>query len=259
MSHTGNALGNFGVEGLRRTRVLTPSVAAQNLRSALHCWYNADFVSLDANGLVSGALDLTGKRNNGTQTTEANRLTYFPSDPLFGGVPSFGSTAATGTKQLVTGTSSPVQVICSCYYKTGIESTFSEFSSLFGPTSGSGGLIQANNNNNNWQALLTSGSTCSKNGGAAFLLTVAVLPLPASTLVFTSSSTQTNRSYQFGCNNVTTERTWIGGFRNLIIVSGSISAAQVALIEGVIAWDGKHQNLLSANHPYRFIPPLVRD
>ena len=262
MSHTGNTLGNFGVEGLRQSRVLTPFVAAQNLRSALYCWYNADFVSVDANGLVSGALDLTGKGNNGTQTAEANRLTYFPSDKMFGELPSFGSTIGTGIRHLLAGSTIPRQVIASCYYKTGTESIFSAFAGLFGPTTGSTGLILGNTGaNGDWFSLFspTNAATYSKNGNAAQIRTGKVLPLPASTLVFTAGSTQLLRIYQFGCDVVSVNRNWIGGFRNLIIVTGSISAAEVALIEGVIAWDGKHQNQLAANHPYRFIPPLVRD
>jgi hypothetical protein len=262
MSHTGNALGNFGVEGLRRTKILTPVMAAQNLRGALHCWYNADFVSIDTNGLVSGALDLTGKGNNGTQPTEANRLMYFPSDSMFGGIASIGSTIGTGIRHLLAGSTIPRQVIASCYYKTGTESVFSAYAGLFGPTTGSSGLILGNTGvNGEWFSLFNTSSTAtySKNGNAAQIRTGKVLPLPASTLTMTAVSTQILRIYQFGCDVATTNRTWIGGFRNLIIVTGSISAAEVALIEGAIAWDGNHQNLLAANHPYRFIPPLVRD
>ena len=262
MSHTGNANGNFGVEGLRQSRILTPVMAAQNLRGALHCWYNADFVSIDANGLVSDALDLTGKGNNGTQTTEANRLTYFPSDAMFGNLPSFGSTISTGIRHLSAGSTIPRQVIASCYYKTGTESAFSAYTGLFGPTSGLNGLILGNTGvNGDWQSLFNTSNTatCSKNGNPAQIRTGKVLPLPASTLTMTAVSTQILRIYQFGCDIISPNRNWIGGFRNLIIVSGTISAAQVALIEGVIAWDGNHQNLLAANHPYRFIPPLVRD
>jgi len=262
MSHTGNALGNFGVEGLRQSRILTPFVAAQNLKNVLHCWYNADFLNVDANGLVSGALDLTRRGNNGTQTTEANRLTYFPSDAMFGGLPSFGSNTNTGFKHILAGVQTPlVRAICSAYYKSGIESTFTEIVGIIGNISGAGSYVRSSGTGGSafTSAIFASG-TYSKNGIGNVPFSSTVLPLPASTLVFTSGSTVTQRTWGF-CNGGTgtTDQSWIGGFRNLIIVPGFISAAQVALIEGVMAWDGKHQYLLAANHPYRFIPPLVRD
>jgi hypothetical protein len=54
-------------------------------------------------------------------------------------------------------------------------------------------------------------------------------------------------------------RVWLGGIRNIIIASTALTAYQKALIEGVIAWNGAHQNSLVASHPFRNSPPLIGD
>ena len=261
MSHTGSGLGSFGQQGLRQSRVLTPFVAAQNFRSVLHCWYNADYISVDSNGLVSNALDLTGKGNNGTQATSANRLTFFPNDPFFGGLSSFGSTSNVGVKHLVAGGSTtPRHVIASCYYLSGNETSFPVYTGLFGTSTPSPTFILGDaGGNGDWYHIFDRNGTYSKNGGATQARTIRALPLPASTLVFNSATTPSNTPYQFGCDVGTPDRSWRGGFRNAIIATGSISSADMALIEGVIAWDGTHQNQLVASHPYRYRPPLLRD
>ena len=262
MSHTGNALGNFGAEGLRQTRILTPSVAAQNLRKVLHCWYNADFITVDVNGLVSGALDLTGKGNDGIQATASRRLTHFPSDLQFKGKPSFGSLTATGSRRLeVSGggisLSTEARIILSCYYLDGLVSNFASFTGLV-----HGGSVLTDprvlGNGALWTSLLLNG-TFSKNGGEYFTTSTSPLPLPASTLALRPGTNTANLLWSFGAELSSNNRTWIGGLRNMIITNSLITNLDISLIEGVIAWDGNHQNRLAANHPYRFVPPLVRD
>jgi hypothetical protein len=262
MSHTGNANGNFGVEGLRQTRVLTPVMAAQNLRKVLHCWYNADFLNVDANGLVSGASDLTGKGNDGIQATESRRLTHFPSDLQFKGKPSFGSLTTTGSRRLeVSGgsisLSTEARIILSCFYSDGLASGFSSVNGLVhgGSTTSDPRVF---GNGGSWGSLLLTGSY-SKNGGAYFTQATSPLPLPASTLALRPGTNTANLPWSFGAELSSINRTWVGGFRNIIITNSSITNLDISLIEGVIAWDGDHQNRLAANHPYRFIPPLVRD
>ena len=262
MSHTGNANGNFGVEGLRQTRILTPSVAAQNLRKVLHCWYNADFVSVDANGLVSGALDLTGKGNDGVQATASRRPTHFPSDLQFKGKPSFGSLTTAGSRRLeVSGgsisLSTEARIILSCYYSDGLVSNFNGVNGLLhGGSASSDPRVLGSSAL--WSSLLLNG-TYSKNGGAYFTQTTSPLPLPASTLALRPGTNTANLPWSFGAELSVLGRTWVGGFRNIIITNSSITNLDISLIEGVIAWDGDHQNRLAANHPYRFVPPLVRD
>ena len=261
MSHTGNANGNFGVEGLRQNRILKPSVAAQNLRNVLHCWYNADFVSIDANGLVSGALDLTGKRNDGIQTTESRRLTHFPSDLQFKGKPSFGSLTTLGSRRLEVGggsisLSTETRIILSCYYLDGLATTFAGVNGLVhGGSTASDPRVFGNTNL--WGSLLLNG-TYSKNGGAYLTQTTSPLPLLASTLTLRPGTTTANLLWSFGAELSASGRTWVGGLRNIIITNSLVTNLDISLIEGVIAWDGDHQNLLAANHPYRFIPPSVR-
>jgi len=258
MSHTGNATGNFGIQGPKGSRVLTPFVAAQNLKSVLHCWYNADFLQIDSDGLVSGATDLTGRGNHGAQSNAANRLTYFPSDSMFSGKPSLGSADNLGAKHIITGTTTLTRAICSAYYKSGVESTFSDVVGIFSAVATSIRVLSNTAGTSNWQAMLTSG-TYSRNGSGNVASTTTTLPLPASTLIFNSSIVETERAWQFGYNAQAANRTWPGGFRNLILVPGAISSAQIALIEGVMAWDGGHQNRLVSTHPYRFIPPSIGD
>jgi hypothetical protein len=257
MSHTGNVTGNFEIEGLKGNRGLTPFIAAQNLKNVLHCWYNADFVQVDSNGLVSGATDLTGRGNHGTQSNATNRLTYFPSDALFMGKPSFGSASSTGQKHILAG-SAPLglqaRIILSTRYQDGLVSTFAEWSALV--QSGANLFIGRQNTNAFWSGY---NFFYSKNGFSFLASGTACLPMAASTLVFAPASAISASIWHFGCDTVTINRNWLGGYRNMIITNSSISAAQVALIEGVIAWDGGHQNALVSTHPYRYSPPRIID
>jgi hypothetical protein len=258
MSHTGNATGNFEIEGLKGSRDLTPFIAAQNLKSVLHCWYNADFLQVDSNGLVSGATDLTGRGNHGIQSNAANRLTYFPSDALFMGKPSFGSSSFTGQKHILAGGSAPLgsqaRIIISTRYQDGLVGTFADWSALV--QSGTNLFIGRISTNGFWSGY---NFFYSKNGFSFLASGTACLPMPASTLVFAPASAISAAIWHFGCDTITINRNWFGGYRNMIITNSSISAAQVALIEGVIAWDGGHQNSLVSTHPYRYCPPRIRD
>jgi hypothetical protein len=265
MSHTGNANGNFGIEGLKNSRFLTPFVAAQNLRNVLHCWYNADFLQIDSNGLVSGATDLTGQANNGTQPTAGSRMTFFPRDLLFGGLPSFGNLLGGGIRHMLITNNISLQlgsyIIVSTYYSNGLASTFSTTSGLLaGGLSAGVSRVAGGGGSATWSSLLTAGSTFSKNGGEYFTLAASapVLPLPASTLTMRNGTADISRRWLFGTQEGS-NRNWIGGYRNIILTNSSIGAAEVALIEGVIAWDGGHQKELVSTHPYRYCPPRIRD
>lgn len=110
--------------------LLSPSACAQLLKNKIRYWYCADNVSLDANNFVSGATDLTGNNLNGIQTTAADRLTFFATDPNYGGRASFGSTTNLGRLSLESPSSQTIRMIfISWYYKDGLD-TVADFTNI---------------------------------------------------------------------------------------------------------------------------------
>jgi hypothetical protein len=238
-------------------RLLTPQNLAIRLKSSLNWWYNADFLTLDASGLVSGATDLSGNNRNGVQGTSGNRLTYFPSDPMFFGRPSFGSTTITGARHLAAPASYFYKhQIFSCYYKDGVDATFDTFSFMSAGT-GASGAPRLMGNSGTASLISTSAyaTTVSKGGATT---SAVVLPLPATTIRADGNSTF---SLQIG--GVTTSgnvnRVLVGGFRNFVGASAVLTEYEIALIEGCIAWDDGTEDTLIASHPFSNRPPLISD
>lgn len=248
-------------EALFQGRLLTPELCAKKLKGVLAAWYNAspENLTLDSNGLVSGARDLSGNGNNGSQSTAGNRLTFFPSDWRFGGKSSFGSTTATGGRHLATPSIAIANVIISAYYGTPdtIYSTFQAYHHLLAPATSlkaysyllpnSGGTTYYTNG-------LEYDASPSINGKATSTI---IAPLPPSTM--THTRTLTSEVYWIGGDTTWANRVWIGAFRNFIFSSTALTTYQKKLIEGVIAWDGGHQRALAGNHPFCNRPPLIGD
>lgn len=235
-------------------RLLTPKNLAISLKSVLNWWYSADFLTL-VNGLVSGAVDLSGNGNDGVQATSGNRLTYFPSDPMFFGRPSFGSTALTGSRHLAAPASYLYRhQIFSCYYKDGVDATFDNFSILSAGTGSNGNPRLMGNSAAATIASVSAYATTVSKGGAT--TSAVVLPLPATTITADGNSTF---SLQIGGGTVNSGRVLVGGFRNFVGASAVLTQYQIALIEGCIAWDDGTQDTLIASHPFRNRPPLIGD
>jgi hypothetical protein len=235
-------------------QILTPQACAIQLASKLQWWYCADNLTV-VNGLVAEATDLTGNNRDGVQGTVGNRLTYFLSDPMFGGRPSFGSTTSTGTRHLAAPTNLLYQhQIFSAYYKDGIDNSFDVFSFFSGGTgtSGSPRLMGSQGSAN----LINGGfySPTISRGGAASSATV--LPLPATVL---TASGNNSFSLQIGGSAVggVSGRVLVGAFRHFVGASQVLTAQEIQLIEGVIAWNDGTQNTLIISHPYRSVPPFV--
>lgn len=246
---------NIYQDALRQGRLLTPEKAARLLSAKLQWWYRANDLTLDSSGLVSGARDLTGNGRHGVQATSANRLTFFKSDPMFGGRPSFGSTTSSGNRHLAAPASYNYRhQIFSCCYNGGADPTFdvySYFSSGTG-TSGSPRIMGAQ-----YAATLITSTvytTTVSKGGAAQSGTV--LPMPATVCHGAGNSTF---SLQIGGNSGTASRVLVGAFRNFIGAGSVLTAREIALAEGVIAWDDGTQDQLIATHPFRNRPPLIGD
>ena len=260
MSHTGNVTGSFtGQETLNYSKnnlLLTPLIAATQFKNSLNFWYHADNLTRDEFGLVSRARDLTGNGNDGIQNSSGNRLTYFPSDPMFGGRSSFGSTSSTGNRHLA----APSHFFCldqifSAYYKDGIDTTFDVFSSISADNPSEERRLLGSQNEAILRATFSYSLTASIGGRAQ---SSTILPLPASVLV-ASNNTSPFLSLQIGGSSVNAGRVFVGGFRHYLVSKIPISAKEIALIEGVIAWDDGTQSRLVDSHPYRYRPPLIGD
>ena len=244
-------------------RLWTPQMLAQRLRAKLWFWYSADFLTVDASGLVAGALDLTGAGRNGSQGTASARLTYFPSDRMFGGRPSFGSTSHLGGTFL----SSPSAVLVfqyfvSCYYKDGIDNSF-DFSQYIISGAGSFGAfrLQTNQATPSWQNLIT-GRTFYNTGDPfprknGFDPSQTLLPLPASVIESRAALGRSNITRIGG--DPGGGQAWVGGFRHCLACNQILSAQETALVEGVISWDDGTQGNLNPAHPFAARPPLIGD
>jgi len=235
-------------------RLMTPAICARRVPGIL-LWYNADFLTLDSSGLVSGATDLS---NNGRHSTNVSgeRLTYFPSDVMYCGRPSFGSTTTGGNRRLLTPVSlTPSHVFISCYYKDGIDNTFDVLSYFL---SGTGGFAAPRIMGGTNTANLATGSsnyasTVSKNGAPE---SAVVLPLPVA--VFQANASNKTGTYSFGGSSLFADRVLVGAFRNCVFAD-LLSSYEQKLVQGVMAWDTGCQNALVDNHPFKNRPPLLGD
>jgi hypothetical protein len=174
---------------------------------AVEFWYSADSLTLSGTD-VAAAPDLAGKRDG---TTDASRLTYFPSDPMFGGRASFGSTVVTGTNRLSVGGGAATyrHIFFSGYYKDGVDTTFDDNTIILGGGGANSaprllGNIGASTLNNT-----TAYSTTASKGGAAQSATI--LPLLAT--VMTASGNSSFQPY-FGGSSINGNRRLVGAFRH---------------------------------------------
>lgn len=249
-------IANVYKEAQYQRQLLTPEILANRLRSKLNFWYWADRLTLDSSVLVQGATDITGNGNDGAQATSANRLTFFSSDPMYGGRKSFGSTTSTGNRHLA----APSSFYCSdqifsAYYKDGIDSTFDVYTSISVDNPQEEKRILGSLNEAILRATWSFSLTASIGGRAQ---SSTILPLPASVVV-ASSDPPPVRTLQIGGSSVNAGRVFVGGFRHYLVSKTPLTSNEIALIEGVISWDDGTQSRLVANHRFRNRPPLIGD
>jgi len=245
-------------------RLLTPRMLAQRLRAKLFFWWSADFLTLDASGLVEGATDLTGQGRNGAQGTAGSRLTYFPSDRMFGGRPAYGMTANASVLAFLgdSATRTVFQYFVSCYYKDGVDTTFDQNSNALSGAGSFGAFrLQGISASASWSALIT-GRTFYNTGDPfptknGFEASQTVLPLPAS-VIQTRAALGRSQATRVGGGD-TAAQAWIGGFRHVAACNQVLTDAETALMEGVIAWDDGTESRLIGTHPFANRPPLIGD
>ena len=238
------------------TAILSPQACAVQLASKLNFWYSADNLTV-INGLVAQATDLTGNNRNGVQNTDSLRLTYFASDPLFGGKPSFGSTTSSGQRRLncSSGSLSYRHQIFSCYYLGGTQATWLTNACLSSGNNGASGeprirarQVGANTLQTGTEPTALFSSTLSSGGRTQSTI---VLPMPAS--VYTATALANVSTFlAIGSNQgsgITTQQ-FPGAFRHFVGANQLLTAQEIQLIEGVIAWDDGTQGSLISTHPY---------
>lgn len=251
-------------EARRQGRLLTPDLLARRLRAKLLFWWSADVLTIDGSGLVSGATDLTGQGANGVQATAAARLTYFPSDPMFGGRPAYGMTANPAVLSFLgdSAARNVFQYFVSCYYKDGLDSSFDQNSYALSGAGAFGAFrLQGSAATAGWQNLIT-GRTFYNTGDPfprtnGFPAAQTVLPLPASVIESRAALGRSNTTRVGGGD--TAAQAWIGGFRHVVACNQVLADVEVALVEGAIAWDDGTESRLIASHPFANRPPLIGD
>jgi hypothetical protein len=250
-------------EARLQDRLLTPRRLAQRLRARVIFWWSADFLTIDNSGLVAGAFDLTGQGRDGDTAGATARLTYFPSDPMFGGRPAYGRTTNPAVLSFLgDATRTVFQYFLSCYYKDGIDTSFDQNSyAISGAGSFGSFRLQGASGGANWQTTITGRTFYNtgdpyptKNGYPA---AQTVLPLPASVIKSGAALGRSNATRVGGGD--TAAQAWIGGFRHVVACNQILSDYEAALVEAVIAWDDGIQNGLIPTHPFANRPPLVSD
>jgi hypothetical protein len=242
-------------------RLLTPSLLAQRLHAKLHFWWSADFLTIDGSGLVSGARDLTGQGRDGGTAGATARLTYFPSDPMFGGRPAYGRTTNPAVLSFLgDATRTVFQYFVSCYYKDGLDSSFDQNSyAISGAGSFGAFRLHGISATAGWSALIT-GRTFYNTGDPfprknGFPAAQTVLPLPAS-VIETRAALGRSQATRVGGGD-TAVQAWIGGFRHVVACNQVLNDFEVALVEGAIAWDDGTESRLIATDPFANRPPLI--
>jgi len=245
-------------------RLLTPRLLAQRLRAKLHFWWSADFLTIDNSGLVAGAFDLTGQGRDGGTAGATARLTYFPSDPMFGGRPAYGMTANPAVLSFLGDSAARTvfQYFLSCYYKDGIDTTFDQNSyALSGAGSFGSFRLQGASGSAGWQTTIT-GRTFYNTGDPyprknGFPAAQPVLPLPASVIESRAALGRSNATRVGGGD--TAAQAWIGGFRHVVACNQILSDYEAALVEAMIAWDDGIAHRLIPTHPFVNRAPLISD
>ena len=250
-------------EARLQDRLLTPRRLAQRLRAKLHFWWSADFLTIDNSGLVAGAFDLTGQGRDGGTAGATARLSYFPSDPMFGGRPAYGRTTNPAVlSYLGDATRTVFQYFFSCYYKDGIDTTFDQNSYAISGAGAFGSFrLQGAAGSAGWQTTITGRTFYNtgdpyptKNGYPA---DQTVLPLPASVIQSRAALGRSNATRVGGGD--TAAQAWIGGFRHVVACNQILSDYETALVEAVISWDDGIAHRLIPTHPFVNRPPLVSD
>ena len=244
--------------------LLTPRLLARRLRAKLFFWWSADFLTIDGSGLVSGATDLTGQGRDGATVSATARLTYFPSDPMFGGRPAYGMTANPAVLSFLgdSAARNVFQYFLSCYYKDGIDNSFDQNSyAISGAGSFGAFRVQGLSGTADWQTLIT-GRTFYNTGDPyptknGFPAAQPVLPLPASVIETRAALGRSNATRVGGGD--TAGQAWIGGFRHVVACNQILSDSEVALMQGVIAWDDGIESRLIGTHPFANRPPVIGD
>jgi hypothetical protein len=183
---------------------------------------------------------------------------------MFGGRPAYGSTANPAALSFLgdTATRTVFQYFLSCYYKDGVDNSFDQNSyAISGAGSFGAFRLQGTPATAGWSALITGRTFYntgdpfpSKNG---FQASQTLLPLPAS-VIQSRSALGRSQATRVGGGD-TAVQAWIGGFRHVVACNQVLNDFEVALVEGVIAWDDGTQSRLIGTHPFANRPPLIGD
>ena len=243
-------------------QLLTPEICAARLRSDLRLWYSADHLTVDSNGLVEAAEDLTGQGNDGSQTTAATRLDYYPEDPMHGCRASFGSSSNSGKDYLSAGTFTYAEdddLLLCINYKDGVDNTFDAYSHILGGSGVYGSpRIMGTQNSATLFNTFAFATVVAKNGSTSTSSTI--LPLPTTVCWFKAEDDFTDAECSFFSSSAANNnRTFAGTCRNIVLANTSLSVDKRQLIEGVLAWDSDIGADLVADHPFANRPPLIGD
>ena len=223
--------------------------------AGLQMWYAAEDASIiSSGGKVSEWRDKSGNNRHAVQATAANQPTYFSPDPF--GRKSVGNTTSSGLLGLVCPSTTYKEVFIVGYYKTGAESNFAEYATLFsGPSSSSAYRVLGNSGTNGFVSGAAGfASSVFKNAEAT--ATTAPLPLPPTIMRFSSGGARTQETYLFH-SSVNVDRSFIGGFSEVLFFAANLSTTDRQKVEGYLAHKWNLAGNLPADHPYKAAAPTA--
>ena len=218
--------------------------------SNLSYWLDADDISTitkDGSNKVSAWNDKSGNAKHATMATASRQPTYVASDPVLNGKPSVKSSSSNGQIGLSIASAAKREKFMVAYFNDGVDNNFGGYLSLF---SGPGTDGQYRMMGQTAADYLNTGRSFDAkpqmNGHAD---SAQVLPMPATVLRLSSSSTRTEATNLLFAHNKN-DRGWVGGIGEMIVLSSTATLEEAKKIEGYLAhkWGTAHK--LISSHPY---------
>ena len=276
MSHTGNASGNFGQQGIIRTqqRLWTPDLVSPAL------WLDAsDLSTITIDTGVSEWRDKSGNNRHLSQSQSARRPTFNPLG--LNNLPTVSALSAsqqwlstnTNTSGFSGGSSLWAIIVCTMDSSTGSYGRLLSFGQVglvdytqvpLTPflirdavtntiiSYRNGGVLSGVNVPTSTPMLV--GSTFDGTQNILYLNGTAGTPVNS-----TGNFTSTPRLTLFWDQDPAFSSYWSGNCSELILGSTPLTTVNRQLIKGYLAWKWKLNANLPASHPFRTRPPLIGD
>lgn len=224
----------------------TPAALSSSLKTGGVWWDMSQSAYLtQSGGLVTGITDRFGANNavqttaslQGTFDTDHVMLTYGGYQPATAHAPLWG-------------------ILLTTYAADGTLTTYEQWPTFWGLSSGSAGRVQGKRNYNTLNTDVTYfGGTARKNGASA--LSAAMLPLSKASVSWTLTSGLASGLYGIGLAGDTISR-YYGSVYEVIALATEPDTATRQRLEGYLHWRHGAAASLPTDHPYKSAAPRLQ-